>query len=231
MFTSTGDEDGNVSQLPADSDGVAGYRWGSSAHAQKSRTRSPGRLNAAGARASSCDERDERLGSQPKSLPVATAISEEGAYSWSMSMGICCSGDEAARERAVRSRKTCCMLGALFRCRLTVSNMGDATVLHISPAVVMIAMVLGSDTHGDQTVNVEGFGTESELSTISLRKVLRATEAAVCVETIEWRKLSVTMQTSSWEGAYGKACKAALRWSHVRQQVGMANACLTDPDD
>lgn len=71
---------------------------GSSAQAQKSLVRSPGRLNAAGAVFWRCNDNDERLGSQPKCLPIAAAMPEVGAFRIMISQGIPRSGDDAERD-------------------------------------------------------------------------------------------------------------------------------------
>jgi hypothetical protein len=77
---------------------------GSSAHAQKSLIKSPGRLKATGAVFCICEERDERLGSQPKCLPIAAATPEVGAFSTTISHGILWSDDDTARDRTEYSR-------------------------------------------------------------------------------------------------------------------------------
>lgn len=71
---------------------------GSSAHAQKSLIRSPGRLKAAGAVFCSCEDKDERLGSQPKCLPIPAAMAEVGAFNAMISQGTLWSGDDAERD-------------------------------------------------------------------------------------------------------------------------------------
>ena len=78
-------------------DGDMGSSRRSSAQAQKSRTRSPGVLKA-GAQLCICEEREERLGSQPKCLPIATAMPGVGAWRAMISHGTRCSGDDVARE-------------------------------------------------------------------------------------------------------------------------------------
>lgn len=77
---------------------------GSSAHAQKSLIKSPGRLKAAGAVFCSCEDKDERLGSHPKCLPMAAATAEFGAFKAITSHGILWSGDEVERDRTEKSR-------------------------------------------------------------------------------------------------------------------------------
>lgn len=72
---------------------------GSSAHAQKSLVRSPGRLKAADAVFWRCKDNDERLGSQPKCLPIAAAMPEVGAFRVMMSHGTRCSGNDDERDR------------------------------------------------------------------------------------------------------------------------------------
>lgn len=71
---------------------------GSSAQAQKSLVRSPGRLNAAGAVFWRCKDNEERLGSHPKCLPIAAAMPEVGAFRVIMSHGILWSGDDVERD-------------------------------------------------------------------------------------------------------------------------------------
>lgn len=71
---------------------------GSSAQAQKSLVRSPGRLNAADAVFWRCKDNDERLGSQPKCLPIAAAMPEVGAFRVMMSHGILWSDDDVERD-------------------------------------------------------------------------------------------------------------------------------------
>jgi hypothetical protein len=70
----------------------------SSAHAQKSLTRSPGRLKAADPRLDIWSERDERLGSHPNCFPIAAATPGFGACSWMMSTAIRWSEDGAASD-------------------------------------------------------------------------------------------------------------------------------------
>jgi hypothetical protein len=72
---------------------------GSSAHAQKSLIKSPGRLKAAGAVFCICEDKDDRLGSQPKCLPIAAAMPEVGAFNTMISHAILCSGNVAASDR------------------------------------------------------------------------------------------------------------------------------------
>ena len=70
----------------------------SSAQAQKSLVRSPGRLNAAGAVFWRCKDNEERLGSHPKCLPIAAAMPEVGAFRVMMSHGILWSDDDTERD-------------------------------------------------------------------------------------------------------------------------------------
>lgn len=84
--------------LPVELEGEVGVSGSSSAHAQKSRMRSPGLLQAPGAPTCIIADKEDLLGSHPKRFPIAPATLGFGARRTMMSQGILDSGDDAASD-------------------------------------------------------------------------------------------------------------------------------------